>query len=693
MTSAQPIPSSPAVVRGPSGDKLPAYLSNGLLGLRVMQVPLLEGVLVVGGLAETDPLTGVEGTARAPYPLAGDVQIDGVHVRDFPAQVDHIAQQYDFTCGELISTFTFRTSGATGQVRIVTFCSRTHPTVAAQRVAIRVDRRCELQLAARVDTNDVPGRVIDLYEHPPADDRKAVVGALHWETNGGLMTCGMALATKFSDPEAERRPARVDTDARAIVTYRCTARADNWYEMDQLVSVVPSAIHDKPDLQAARLISDAARLGFDELRESNHVCWTDLWRARPILHGADRRWQELTDAAYFYLNTSAHSSSPSSTHIFGLSRWYDYHYYYGHVMWDIEAFALPALLLTQPHAARAMLDFRARTVDAAHLNAQLNGYRGLQFPWEAAPRRGDEASPGAGDGAAFEHHISADVAIAFAKYVEITGDSEFDSVEAWPVLKGVAEWIESRVVATARGYEIHRATGIAEREKTSDNSAYVNMTAQLALHHAIACAERHGRHVPEMWRRIGRDLHLPMDASGTVILDHDGFRRNEEKGATPAALAALFPAGCHVDRTVERATIGYYLDVADDYIGSPMLSALYPTWAAWTGDRRRTLRFLDDGYAAFTDDRFRNVHEYDSRKFPEQPVAGPFMANLSGFLLNLYYGFSGLRPSMDDHSRWTDRPVCLPAGWDGIEVEALHVRDGRAHLLAEHGKPARLERL
>ena len=132
-------------------------------------------------------------------------------------------------------------------------------------------------------------------------------------------------------------------------------------------------------------MSEAARLGFDELRERNHVCWAELWRARPILHGADSRWQALADAAFFYLNTSAHQSSVSSTHIFGLSRWHDYHYYYGHVMWDIEAFAVPVLLLTQPHAARSILDFRARTADAAHSNAQLNGYRGLQFPWEAAP--------------------------------------------------------------------------------------------------------------------------------------------------------------------------------------------------------------------------------------------------------------------------------------------------------------------
>ena len=29
-------------------------------------------------------------------------------------------------------------------------------------------------------------------------------------------------------------------------------------------------------------------------------------------------------------------ASPASTSMFGLATWHDYHYYYGHVMWDIK---------------------------------------------------------------------------------------------------------------------------------------------------------------------------------------------------------------------------------------------------------------------------------------------------------------------------------------------------------------------
>jgi hypothetical protein len=123
-----------------------------------------------------------------------------------------------------------------------------------------------------------------------------------------------------------------------------------------------------------------------------------------------------------------------------------------------------------------------------------------------------------------------------------------------------------------------------------------------------------------------------------------------------------------------------------------MLSALYPTWACRLGDRQRAARFLEDGYAAFTSERFMNVHEYRTDKFPEQPVSGPFIANIAGLLLNCYYGFTGLEPGPDDPATWSRRPVVMPAGWDGIEVDRVMVRGRPARLIARHGDAAaRLE--
>ena len=42
-------PINPPVVEGPAAGDLPAYLSNGLIGLRVRDVPLSAGMALVSG--------------------------------------------------------------------------------------------------------------------------------------------------------------------------------------------------------------------------------------------------------------------------------------------------------------------------------------------------------------------------------------------------------------------------------------------------------------------------------------------------------------------------------------------------------------------------------------------------------------------------------------------------------------------
>src|SRR5436189_5674688 len=192
-------------------------------------------------------------------------------------------------------------------------------------------------------------------------------------------------------------------------------------------------------------------MGFDILRRENAAAWQSLWRGRIVVIGADRRWQALADAAFFYVHTSTHPGS-LSTHPFGLAQWHGYHYYYGHVMWDIESFLLPPLLLTNPDAAAAMLDYRSRCIEAARENARLTGQRGVQFPWESSPARSEEAAPGLGPAGAYEQHVSADVAKAFADYAHATGNDVFYGTCAWPVLAGVADWLTSRAITTPRGW-------------------------------------------------------------------------------------------------------------------------------------------------------------------------------------------------------------------------------------------------
>jgi trehalose/maltose hydrolase-like predicted phosphorylase len=686
-------PINPPAVTGLGERDLPAYVSNGLIGLRVRPTPLTAGMALVSGFAGEHPERLIEAAAVAPYPLAGDIAVNGVWMSDAPQGVSGLRQAYDFATGELTSAFRLNVAGRKLDCEVLTFASREDPTLVCQELTVRADGACDLQLRCGLDAGGVAGGPVRHMRTTPGEGEPACDGALLWEAPGPGRRLGVAYVTEMlpegaASTGSDRPPYAHE---RLVTQYGFRARRGGRYRLRQISSLVPDALHSQPDQQAARLAAKARFDGFDALRRENRAAWDALWEGRIRLVGAEVKWQALADAAFFYLNSSVHPSAPASTSIFGLATWHDYHYYYGHVMWDIEAFVVPVLSLVQPAAAGAILDYRTQTLAAARGNARLMGRRGVQFAWESAPSTGAEAAPIPGTAAWHEDHVSLDVALAFAIHANLTGDGEFLRLQAWPVLSGVAEWLTTRVKATRDGYAIRASMGIAERETPVDNAVYTNMAAAVVLRAAMRAAERLGYDADPQWADIAAKLIIPR--RGRIVVSHDKFRIDEEKGATPDPLMGIWPVGFPLEEADVQATLDFYLAHAKDYIGSPMLSALYGAWAARAGDRALALKLLEDGYAGFAKDRFTQILEYRPDRFPEQPMAGPFFANMGGFLSGLLFGLPRLRPNDGDPGTWAEAPVVLPAGWTAIEVDRLMVRGRPMRLVARHGEPAVLEPL
>ena len=556
------------------------------MGLRVREMPLAAGLTLLSGYSGEHPQRRIEAIAVAPYPVAGDIQLEGVWLSDATHAVTVVDQAYDFETGELTSRFEFDVAGRKARVEVLVFCSRDEPSLVCQEITIELDKDSDLALKSVLDARHVDGRALRHLRDTPGEDKPCCDGAALWESAGALSTCGMAYVTELVGAEA--KPERPPLENRTLTTaYAFKAKAGEVYRLRQIASLIPKVTHLQPDFQAVRQVALARKRGFENIRAANRAIWSDLWKGRITLVGAEPRWQALADAALFYLLSSTHVASPASTSIFGLATWHDYHYYYGHVMWDIETFVVPVLSLLQPHAAESMLDYRTRSLPSALTNARLRGRRGLQFPWESAPS-GQEAAPLPGSASWHEDHVSLDVARAFAFHSFVTGDLEFLREKAWPILSGVADWLTSRVTQSQRGYEIRAAMGIAERETEADNAAFTNMAAVVVLRDAIRAAEKLGRAANPEWEQIAKSLVLPKQ--GDVIVSHDGFQADEEKGGTPDPLMGVYPLGFNMEPDVEAATLKFYLDLREGYIGSPMLSALYGVWAAYTGDRSLSAR-------------------------------------------------------------------------------------------------------
>lgn len=691
MDISQPL--SPAPVTQAARESIPPYLSNGVVGMRLGRRWFGQGVCIVSGLAGIVPGDRVEGLARAPFPLAGDLEVDGARYSEAPELARLLERRYDFSKGELTSTFEFG-PGPRARVTVVALCPRTAPMLAMQQVEVTVDGPCALAVTAGIDPNDTGARLLERETRTPGSDKPVVDGWLEVEAPGGLTRCGAAYTTVFEGRSADRKVDDADEQGPLRTTYRLRALPGETYRLRQLSALVPSQMHAYPKRQATRLAAAATERGFDTLRSENQEAWRDIWRGRVVLVGADRRWQQLADAAFYYLQASAHRSSLFSTSMFGLAYWPNYHYYQGHVMWDIEAFAFPPLLLTQPDTARALLEYRFQRVAAAETNAAMHGYDGLMFPWASGPLRGDESIRTNAPLINFEQHVSCSVAQAFISMAEATADRVFRDERAWPVVEGVASWILSRIRHTERGYEVREAIGVAEQTQPQDNNVYMNLACAATLLAGANLARSIGRgQDAELWEKIAGLVHLPRRADGT-LMHSDAFdpAQHDAAACTPEALAAIVLMGARLRGDDIGRSLRFDLDRVEPYLGHPMLSAPLGPAAAWLGERDTASELFEAGYADFVREPYLETDEFSRTRFPDRPEAGPFMANIGGFLSGLMLWLPRVRIGPGHPAGWAEAPVTMPSLWEGVEAQRVVLRGREGLIRASHGdRRARIE--
>lgn len=670
----------------PEPNHNPAYLANGLIGLRIRAIPLPGGTALVNGFNGLDPERRSEAYADAPYPIGADIEINGIWLSERPDLARFLRQDYDFACGELASTFKFTAGGAGATVEVLTFCSRTNPALAIQEVAVTVDTPCTVTLRSQIDPRGLEGRLRTLC-HPgrTATPRPHDCDSLlQWESRGALATVGAACRSECTGipVKNKRRNDFGHEEDRALTDYTLEPQAGQRMVLRQIGALVPSLMHDEPHWQASRLVSTGSWCGFDELRARNRAAWAELWQGRVRVTGAGPEWQEALDAAFFYLHSTVTQASPCSVAPFGLSRRAEY---MGHVFWDTESFMFPPVLLTAPPAARAMLDYRSRLLPAARCNAMLNGGEGLQFPWQSGST-GCEVTPYYSEGQN-EIHINMDVAFAFVQYAYASGDEQFLRDQAWPVLKGVSTWICSRVEKTGRGYELRHVVGMDESIHNIDNNAHTNMAAALILRETTACAARLGLPAPAAWRDVADHLFIPVAPDTQVILKHDQYRYTGGM-CIPETLGAFYPLTCAAPAAQRDATFRYHLDLAHTYLGMPMFSSTYAVWAARTGDRRRALEFLKAGVLDFLHEPYLQASESSKTwkgMFEDRIGKTVFLTNPAGFLMACLTGLTGLELDAGDPSGWGKHPVVLPEGWEAIEVARIFARGEPYRLTARHG--------
>lgn len=246
---------------------------------------------------------------------------------------------------------------------------------------------------------------------------------------------------------------------------------------------------------------------YEEMLEESARVWKDYWERMDVRIESPNSMDQLgVRFALYHLNIMINrKDNRVGIGAKGLTG----EGYKGHSFWDTEMFLLPHYLLTDPGAARTLLEYRYRTLPGAYRKAEENNYEGAMFPWESAWMDDGEVTPlyGAADVVTGEcipiytgireHHITADIAWAVWLYYNATGDDEFMDKYGCELLIETARFWASRLEwkEEAGRYEIWGVIGPDEYKEDVDNNAFTNYLATYNLWTAAEAIDR----MPERW--------------------------------------------------------------------------------------------------------------------------------------------------------------------------------------------------
>jgi hypothetical protein len=689
MTEAPPVPVLSATRFDES--HAPTCLSNGLIGITPGPNPLLQGGVLVSGFVYSHPPYGFENIAPAPYPLGLDLGFGGRRMRDAPDSVVVQGQALDMATGELVTRMTFQPSpDARFSIEVVQFVSRTVPCLACQEVRIGSDDEREIELMTSIDFGGIPGRVFTGDTDPYTRgwyEEDLVDRCLGFSTDRSRLGVATIVA---------RRPGIVK---RGPGRYVVAVSRDRPAVFRTIAALVSEPYGPDPHLEAVRLARWGEMLGFETLREDNRQAWTALWKSRiRIVGSADD--QRGIDAAFYYYHSSIHPSVRAGIPPFALVH---HDRYFGHVFWDMDLWMLIPAILAAPDCARSILEYRVRGLEAARRKAALFGYRGVQFPWEAS-LDGWEVTPSCCPTGWAEQHVTPGVAIGAWECQLSCGDEESLRDAAWPILKAVAVWIESRGQFTDRGFEIGHVMGPDEGITDLSNQTYFNLLSKMALSAAIDCCRTLGLRPPVSWKRIRDSMVvprdratgavLPFDLEGTVRVHDPVTRAFEERDAASSLgstslgnLQYLFLHGCPVDERTFRATWLREEEIRMAALpdgpvpGGSRLPGFttgpFAVCAAHFGERRKAAELFTAAWKPFWMEPFGMTRECQDHTW------GGFVTNNGSLLQSVLLGFTGLRIGKGLEARYA---ASLPEGWQRIEVERVWSSGRATRLTAVQGR-------
>jgi trehalose/maltose hydrolase-like predicted phosphorylase len=507
---------------------------------------------------------------------------------------------------------------------------------------------------------EAPDALRDVENYYNEIDRPHVVISLLTSTakspTGKLLMCA---SNTFLFSEAHGNEPRVihemwDNNMH-LMKFTKGLKAGQHYRFSIAGSSITSAHHDDPLNEAERITIYAKLEGRDRLLQFHQKGWDSLWKSDIQIEGDAQAQQDVRSMLYHLYSFVREGTalSPSPMGLSGLG-------YNGHVFWDSELWMYPAILVMRPELGKSMIEYRYQRLEAAKRNAFANGFKGAMFPWESADS-GVEETPVWALSGPFEHHITADVAIAAWNYYAVTQDKDWLREKGWPLLSATADFWASRVERNGAGkYDIKNVVAADEWAENVDNNAFTNAAAKANLQYATQAAAILGITPNADWINVANNI--PILKENGITKEHATYKGEGIKQADVNLLA--YPLKEITDPKQIERDLDYYSSRVPDEGTPAMTQGVFALLYARIANRDKAYHWFKDAYEPNLLPPFRVIAETKGGTNPY------FATGAGGVLQAVIMGFGGLEITPKG---LTQIKTVLPKNWKSLKITGVGI--------------------
>ncbi len=391
----------------------------------------------------------------------------------------------------------------------------------------------------------------------------------------------------------------------------------------------------------------------NDLISEHKKLWEELWEGDIVIEG-DLQTQLDVRLALYHLYAFSRGDSNLSIAPMGLSS----QNYNGHIFWDTELWMFPPLLMLNQDIARSLVNYRSDRLDKAKQKAINFGYKGAMFPWESDDT-GEESTPAWALTGTFEHHITADVAIAFWNYYRVTKNKEWLKENGYPTLKATADYWVSRSVKNPDGtYSIKNVVGANEFAANVDDNAFTNGSAITNLRYATLAAKELDEVADPKWKEVADNIIIHQFEDGTTK-ENKSYKGERIKQADVNLLS--YPLDVVTDRETIIKDLKYYEPkLAEE--GPAMGKSVFAVIYARMGNAKEAYRLFKESYEPNKRPPFGALAEAATSDNPY------FATGAGGMLQVVLFGFGGLHITEEGI---VQKDGVLPKEWKSLTLKGI----------------------